>query len=231
LAAALGFGAWLASPAVVQALPIIDEFDEPAAGQTVTPLVNPFVGSSSTSTATGLVDVLGGSRDLTLTAQAVFAGGSQANAEINLITSPGNFQLTNSIRVDSVVEIAWDANDAGLDTDFSAFTGLALQGVENDLSTSYTLTLATFGGGSASLTLAPGAEFSGNLDFSFASFIGSLNLADVDSIVLEVDGARGADVIIDRLVAVPEPTTAAALAVGLAGLAWMGRRRPSAARA
>lgn len=224
LTAAIGLGVWLASPAVVQALPIIDEFDEPVAGQTVPALVNPIVGQSSTGTESGLVGVLGGSRDLTLTAQAVFAGGSQASAEINLATSPGNFQLTNSIRIDSIVTIGYDNDGLGLKADLSAFTGLELEGVENDLSTTYTITLVT-ASGTASLTLAQSGAFAGDLEFSFASFVGPLDLSDVTSIVLAIDGARGADVIIDRLVAVPEPGTAAALGLGLAGLAWAGRRR------
>jgi hypothetical protein len=225
-AAVLGAGIWLASPAAVHALTIIDEFDEPVAGQSVT-LTNPSVGASTTNTAAGLAGVTGGSRDLTLTAQDVFAGGSQAQAEINLATSPGNFQLTNSIRIDSVVAIGWDASDAGLGLDLSAETSFSLQGVENDLATSYTITIAS-SSGSASLTIATAAGFTGNLDFAFSSFVGSLNPADIDSIELEIDGVRGTDVIIDRLVAVPEPGTAAALGIGLFGLAWMGRRRQDA---
>jgi PEP-CTERM motif len=223
-ASMLGFGVALASPAAVHAVTIIDSFDEPPTGQVVT-LTNPAVGGTDTDTQIGLTGVAGGTRDLTLTAQAVFAGGSQAQAEINLATSPGNFQLTNSIRIDSVVQITWDANDAGLNLDLSGEASILLSGVENDLATSYTITLNTSGGGASSLTLMPGAGFSGDLDFAFSSFGGSVNFADIDSIVLEIDGVRGADVIIDSIVAVPEPGTAAALGVGLAGLAWLGRRR------
>jgi hypothetical protein len=214
----------MAAAGAVQALPIIDEFDAPVGGQSLS-LANPTAGDSVSDSKTGLAGVAGGSRDLTLTVQDVFAGGSQVTAEINLATSPGNFQLLNSIRVDSLVTIGWDADGAGLNLDLSAFTSLALEGVENDLSTTYKLIVATSGGGSSELTLPATAGFTGSLDFAFASFVGTANLADVDSIVLEIDGARGADVIIDRLVAVPEPTTAAALGLGLAGLAWMGGRR------
>ncbi len=215
------------SPAAVQAVSILDDFDSPLTGQVVS-LTNPTAGSTASNVETGLAGVVGGSRALALTAQAVFAGGSQAQAEINLTTSPGNFQLTNSIRIDSLVTIGWDANGGGLNTDLSAFTGLALEGVENDLSTTYKITLTTSGGGSSSLTLTAGAGFAGNLDFSFGSFTGSVDLADVDALVLEIDGARGADVIIDRLVAVPEPGTALALGLGLTGLGWLGRRRQAA---
>jgi hypothetical protein len=158
----------------------------------------------------------------------VFAGGSQAQAEINLATSPGNFQLTNSIRIDSVVTITYDAEDAGLNLDLSGETSFMLGGVENDLATSYTITV-TQGANTSSLTLSPGEGFSGDLDFAFSSFGGTVNFAEaIDSIELEIDGVRAADVIIDSLTAVPEPGTAAALLLGLSGLAWLGRRRPHA---
>jgi hypothetical protein len=224
-ASALGFGAALTSPA--SALTILDDFDAPAGGQAVT-LTNPAVNVPQTNSVSGLAGVVGGSRDLTLEAQAVFAGGSQAQAEINLATSPGNFQLANSIRIDSVVTITYDANGAGLDTDLTAEPILRLVGVENDLATTYTITLTTNGGGTSTLSIAQAAGFTGDIDFDLASFTGTADFADIDSIALEVDGVRAADVIIDQLVTIPEPGTAATLFLGLSGLAWLGRRRPQA---
>jgi|GEM_PF-6781653 len=216
----------VASPAA--AVTIIDLFDEPPGGQSVT-LTNPNAGDvSPNSVVTGLAGVAGGSRGLQLTAQDVFAGGSQASAEVNLDTSPGNFQLTNSIRIDSLVRITWDGDGAGLNLDLSSLSDIVLQGVENDLSTTYKVVVSTDGGGSSELTLSPGAGFSGDLVFEFSSLVGSVDFADIDSIVLEIDGARGADVIIDAVVSTPEPTTAAALGLGLLGLGWLGRRRARA---
>jgi hypothetical protein len=221
MASTLGFAAWLASPAAVQALPIIDDFDAPVGGQSVN------IGTP-TSTVTGLAGVEGGSRDLALTVQNTFGGGSQSTGDVNTAFSAGTLQGSSGPNVDTALAITWDASDAGLNADLSGFTGLALEGVFNDKSTSYKITVETFGGGTSSLTIGQAGDFSGNVGFSFASFVGSANLADVDRIVLEIDGARAADVSLDRLVAVPEPTTAAVLGLGLAGLAWMGRaRRPT----
>jgi hypothetical protein len=81
------------------------------------------------------------------------------------------------------------------------------------------------GGGTSSLSVTPGAQFSGNLDLAFASFVGTADFSDIASISLEIDGPFATDVIMNRIVAVPEPGTAVALGVGLAGLAWLGRRR------
>ena len=59
-----------------------------------------------------------------------------------------------------------------------------------------------------------------------------MRLDDVDGLwqrhITEPGSVRAADVIIDSLTAVPEPGTAAALLLGLSGLAWLGRRRPHA---
>jgi hypothetical protein len=221
-AAVLGTGLWLAAPASVHALTIIDEFDAPAGGIVLTDVG----GGGSASALTADAGILGGWRLVELAVPNVSVGGGQANVFVNF-EDGGNFQLASTLRADAVSTITYDANGAGLGANLSGETSFQLLGVESDLAVTYTITVVS-STGTASLALSTPAGFTGNLNFAFSSFVGSLNPASVSSIALEVDGVAAADALIEAFVAVPEPGTAAVLGLGLCGLAWMGRRRSGA---
>ncbi|HEX2486312.1 MAG TPA: hypothetical protein VHQ66_13475, partial [Myxococcota bacterium] len=86
-ASMLAFGVALASPAVVHALTIIDEFDEPAGGQTIE-ISSAQTGDTASDTATGLLGALGGSREVTLTVEdRRFTGAANPAAVINVESS------------------------------------------------------------------------------------------------------------------------------------------------
>lgn len=217
----LAWGVVLAASTAVRALPVIDEFDAPPGGQVVD-------NASPSSSVTGLAGVAGGSRQIDLTIQTTFAGSQSSETRV-ISAPPGVLDIANDSGVDSAVSITWDEDTSGMDLDLSGYTGLALEGVFNDRSTSYTITLETFGLGTSTLAIGQAGEFTGDIDFAFSSFAGTAVLSNIDRIVLTVDGARAADISLDRLVAVPEPGTAAAVGLGLAGLAGFARsrRRPS----
>jgi hypothetical protein len=217
-AAVLGTGLWLAVPASVQALTIIDDFDAPAGGLQLTDVAGGGSGSALTADA----GILGNWRSVELAT----AGDGLANVLIHF-AGDGAFQLASSLLADAVATVTYDANGAGLGANLSGETSFRLQGVANDLAVTYTITVVS-GAGTASLALSTPAGFTGNLDFAFSSFAGSLDSASISSISLEIDGVAAADALIDAFVAVPEPGTAAVLGLGISGLAWMGRRRPAA---
>jgi hypothetical protein len=66
------------------------------------------------------------------------------------------------------------------------------------------------------------------LKFGFSSFTGSADFASVDAISLTFAGPPAVDAVIDLVatstVNVPEPSTIAALGIGLAGIGFVRRR-------
>jgi len=87
------------------------------------------------------------------------------------------------------------------------------------------ITMQTFGGGTSTQTINTGTGYTGNVTFPFSGFTAGVDLADVDSISLRIDGARATEVSVDALVTVPEPASAGLALLG--GLGLLVRRRRS----
>jgi hypothetical protein len=211
-----------------QAVPFltIDDFDDPAAGQSAT-VLNGVVGSTASSTALAPL-ALGGWRTIRVQVQAKIPGGNSSSVEANTFTSPGNFQFTTSSKVDSKGWVTWDANGVGLNANFSSGSAFVLSGVDDDLATPYTIILQTFGGGSSTATVTTlGNDATIDLAFPIASFTAGANLSDIDRITLLIDPPRGGDVSIDSLGLnrkVPESLNPGTALLGACGLLVLGRR-------
>jgi hypothetical protein len=203
---------------------MLDNFDSPAGGQSVT-IFNGTAGSSATSLA-GSLPVPGNFRKVSIDIQSVLSGGNTTQGAVNTFTTTGDYQLEQSVLVDSFGLIIYDANSTGINFDFSGFQGLRLAGVISDFSTPFTITLDTFGGGTSSITKS---ILVGDLDFLFSDLIGTANIQDVDRITIKIDPSRGGDVVIQEFVAlertqVPEPDILLLIGSGLIGLVGLRRK-------
>lgn len=195
---ALATGALFTSVTSLQAVVIVDHFDAPALGQSVS-VTNGTTGSSQTDVKTGMT-VLGGSREIYIQVQTVYDVGSLVAASANSVTSPDFFTYSNDANVDSLCRLTWDASGSGLNADLSAENQFMLYTAFNDLPTKYTITFETFGvgGGTSTQTLNTGILYSGSLSFPFGGFVGTANPADVDKIVLTIEGGRSTDATCTR---------------------------------
>jgi hypothetical protein len=205
----------------------IDGFDDGTVlmGRTNTGWTPVPPNSSVTINESGL-SVLGGRRDTTLTK----VGGSNISPYISLSSSQISY---NSTFGDDGSSMAFAYGLGGdLDLDATQFgNAFAAVGVSGDMETGprpvdLTVTITTSGLGSSSAAIA---IINGGADHlvPFASFAGSADLTDVDTIVFEfvdrVDTGGAVDYSVGGLAIVPEPATMSLLAVG--ALALLRRRR------
>lgn len=214
-------GALLTSMADLPAAVVVDQFNSPDGGQGVS-ISNGIVGTSQNDVRTGLT-VLGGSREVFLQLEAIYDAANFCSANVNGVTSTDEFSLANGSNVDTVCKLTWDANSGGLNTNLSLDYAFSILNVHNDTPVAYTISMQTFGGGTSTQTVNTGLNYTGNLTFPFSGFAGGANLADIDSISLNIEGGRSVDVSMDALVTVPEPASAVLAALG--GLGLLVRRR------
>jgi hypothetical protein len=201
---------------------IIDDFASPAGGQSIA--LNNFPAGSSGFSFSPSATVLGGWRLVGVDIESVLSGSNSIKAAVNVADTPPNYQLEQSIRVNGFGTLKYDANGAGLNVNLTSFSGIRLVAAENDLLTVYTLKLESFAGGSSSLSqsISSGA---GDLDFSFASLVGTANLADIDRITLTINPDRAGDVYLERIVTIITPLPASLVLFGTGLLSLLGVRR------
>jgi uncharacterized protein (TIGR03382 family) len=211
----------LTSMANLHAAVVVDYFNSPVGGQTLS-ISNGIVGTSQNDVRTGLT-VLGGSREIFLQLEAVYNASNFCSVNLHTTTSIDELSIANGSNVDSVCRLTWNANSGGLNTDLSAEYEFQLTTAHNDIPVAYTMTMQTFGGGTSTQTINTASNFTGNLTFAFSAFTAGVNLADVDSISLSIQGGRSSDVSMGALVAIPEPSSAVVALLG--GLGVLVRRR------
>jgi hypothetical protein len=209
---------------VLHAALIIDAFDSPDGGQSVT-LVNQPAGASDSNTRTA--DVLGGTRTLALEIQEEIVLFGTTKIEI----SPTLLRL--SLKAGSPYDVqailTYDGDGEGMHTDMSAWAGLSLTSVLQDSTpVQYTISITTDGkGASAASTTKPGL-FNGDVSFPQSGFYGvtgsGVDWSHVDRLTIIVDPlGRGCDVRIKAVSLVPEHR-GSAVALGLCGLAIFLKR-------
>jgi hypothetical protein len=117
-----------------------------------------------------------------------------------------------------------------LNQDFSADTGFLLDVAGVGGTVSLKMTVYSDGGANSATTALIPISASGECPVSFSDFTGSINLHDIDAIVLELsgEGHPDCDIAITSFKTVPEPSSLILGAIGIAGFLGVGRRWRSA---
>jgi hypothetical protein len=226
-----------ATPALLGATIIIDEFDAPVGGQTLT---KDGVGNVSSLYTSGGPGLLGGSRLMSLTVTA--DAGSIANASANG-SIVDKFVYENGSGVNSVIQLGYNANGVGLAQNWTSLSTLSFLVDESDLNGTLIIevfTDANYGGLSYAIkttAIPPITVLDTYFSVPFASFVktGGFDFSNVGSMRVSIEGPDAYDMVVHSILAsneVPEAFTlvpVAALGVLGVGYGWMRRRQRTAA--
>ncbi len=232
----------LAAGSAGAATVVIDHFQVPTPGQTVT---RTTIGTSSSLYNGGGVDLLGGSRLMTLTLTAEEGTGARASANGSVL---GKLVYENGSGGDSLLSLAYDGNGAGLGQNWASLLELTFIVDQADLNATVFIELfsdSNFAGPSyaTETTAIPPIGVVDTAYFvPFTSFetFGGFDFSDVDSMRVTFQGPAGYDLAMHEISVsnvfsnVPEPGTfaSAALAAIAVGFGVTRRRRaPAASRA
>jgi len=207
----------LYQPAAWAAEAVIDNFTDASALTTFVPDMNVLQGSvgSTVRNDTGLNEVIGGTRNLTVTATAIgFPGVDYVVSGVSLM--PVNFFEYNSRpTANGSVTLLYNANGAGLGTDLAFAQGIQVVIREADLPAvtpgmDVTVTLTDSNMVSASQTqtvLLPVMAMSPLLlDYPFSGFAG-VDESDLFSIRIQVDPGEAGDMRLNLLGTFGTPLT------------------------
>ncbi len=209
---------------------VIDLFTDDQAILSVT-------GTSASSSATG-TDIIGGERDISV------ISGSKAKTEVEVAYGELNVASNlagydSSADAESTIEytvvVQWDGvdgsmalDDAGLGgVDLSGLTGFLVQILSSDGFGSFTVQITESDGTTFEHSYAYIAVSASNptsFVIEFTDFAG-LDLSDIGSIQLTLNGVGNTDIRVASIETVPEPSSLAVMGLALVGLAGVARRQ------
>jgi len=221
----------LAVASVARGNVVIDDFNTGNANLPVT-----TVGGSNFLLETGLnsTNTVGGSRASSVTFQSGAGSVGLFVNDVGVTGVPGMLETQSSSLATGNWSVTYDATFGGLNLDATSISSISVEVVASDVGGTVGLTLLSdLGGASASHSesqpLAGGPE---TLLFDLIDFANAgVDLADIDRIILALNGNQGQDTAIDeirgnvRLVGTPEASSmlvwlVASVSVG----AWFVRR-------
>ncbi|MDU0356345.1 PEP-CTERM sorting domain-containing protein [Paraglaciecola aquimarina] len=196
--------------------------------------------SSNSASATG-ADILGGERDIILTA----AQDARVSAEVRnnqLLIASSGLGNGGAVPADESwgVEVQWDGldNSSALDVDglapaadFSTLNGFSADINSSDGDGAFIVTINDTFGTSAIKTFGftkvdLGSPQTFSIPFSlFTAVSASLDLSSIGSIVLNLASSGDTDIRVAAIRAVPAPSSLAILGLGLIGFAGLARRK------
>ena len=162
-------------------------------------------GATNVATDTGLPDVLGGSRELTVHAEfsCCFIPGLD-NVVVGVVPLAGFLDCNSTAQADGQTALLYDGGGLGLHANFATATGIRLLTLDADLAAvpiDVVMTLVDQDGHSASvLRTVFLAGTTPQIEFPFAEFPG-VNIEDVFSIDVAIDpsSSGAADLRLDRI--------------------------------
>ncbi|MBI3388559.1 MAG: hypothetical protein HY027_12540 [Deltaproteobacteria bacterium] len=217
---------------------IVDEFTSAVNTIETTTTVGVFVaGGMTTASDTGLSDVLGHSRELTVFAVNTpgFIPGLD-NVISGVVPLAGFLDYNSTAGADGKIILRYDRGGLGLHADFDDAAGLRLATLDADKAAvpyqvTFTLTDTDGNTGALTKTVAP-PDITPELIFPFAAFPG-VNQHRIKIIQVDIDpnSDGAADLRLERIVSYPKGRNSAPLlapsiiAVMAVALFWFGRRR------
>jgi hypothetical protein len=181
---------------------------------------------STTVLDTGLPDVLGGSRELTVTATVVFDPNPPDRVTAGVSPAPlGFFNYASTNGADGSFRLLYDRDGNGLNANLSKAIGIRMNFLADLAAPPYDVTLTLMDDGSSVAVTrtilcpalaCPDPEVI--VSFRFNEFPG-INPARLQSIQLDVNPKQAADLILDRIEAYG--TISPVPAVAPRGIAWL----------
>lgn len=229
---AIAILAALSIPASAAGTIVIDDFDVPNGGQTIS---QDGIGTSSSLYTLGGPDLLGGSRfmSLAVTADAgsIAIGSSNGSVVDKLVYENGS-------GVYSILQLSYNANGVGLAQDWSTLARMAFMVDSADQNGTAIIELfqsAQYNGlsfATHTTAIPPISSLNSPFLVQFADFAtsGGFDFSSIGSIRISIEGPEAYDMVVHSIIAtndVPEASTVVPLAaIGLIGVGtWCARRR------
>jgi len=170
---------------------VIDAFSDAGLNTVAPPGVQRTTVGVTTVTDTGLTDVIGGAR--TLTVQATIAGGANPSVVAGVIPAFDLLSYSSSLLADGLTTLFYDANGAGLAVDLSTGEGIQVSLTTDAAAVPYLVSL-TLSDGVITETDVQAGVMSGTtlIEFFYTSFP-TVDLANIESIEVSIDPNAAGD--------------------------------------
>ena len=180
-------------------------------------------------TESGLSNVIGGSRTLSVRRETTFGTTGARSVTASITEVDAFMEFVSTPNADGRTRLTYGGAGNQLNADFSKETNILIEVLSYDFPSSlplvFTFTLESGIGGTLA-TANVVRNFSGTegiVDFAISDFVG-VDLSDIDRISVLMDAPRAADFQIAFIQSVPEPSSAM-IAGGAGALALLRRRR------
>lgn len=170
---------------------IIDAFTDAGPSTIAPPGVKRTTVGVTTVTDTGLTDVAGGAR--TMTVEATVAGGANPEVVAGVIPAFSLLSYSSSLLADGAVTLFYNANGSGLGLDLSLGTGIELALITDAAAVPYLVTLTLSDGVITESDVQVGLLSGSALVQFFYSSFPAVDLTNIFSIEMSIDSSAAGD--------------------------------------